>query len=141
MNNFIICKGSWGGREDNNGTSNLVVGSPGTSGTSNSSSSSSGASWRSGTPSPPLSEEGVPSTTLTNWPTPTSSGINLSSVINPSYMGAFSSSGSTPGSTGTLDEGIVPDYLEDMHPRKKKVSRDFFFFVYLSFLAYLIQFK
>lgn len=91
----------------------MVAGSPGVGGMSNSSSSSSGASWRSGTPSPPLSEEGV----LMSSPCPTTSHPSH----NPpqySYNASGSSSGSTPGST-MLDEGIVPDYIEEQHPRKK----------------------
>lgn len=93
----------------------MVVGSPGVGGTSNSSSSS-GASWRSGTPSPPLSDEGAPSSL---WPTSAHSSHNQQHYP---YNVSGSSSSSTPGSTTTLDEGIVPDYLEEQHPRKKKVS-------------------
>lgn len=95
----------------------MVVGSPGVGGTSNSSSSS-GASWRSGTPSPPLSDEGAP-TTGSLWPTSAHSSHNQQHYP---YNVSGSSSSSTPGSTTTLDEGIVPDYLEEQHPRKKKVS-------------------
>ncbi|XP_006566851.1 zinc finger protein 395 isoform X2 [Apis mellifera] len=111
--------GSWGGRGGGGG--GMVVGSPGVGGTSNSSSSS-GASWRSGTPSPPLSDEGAPSSL---WPTSAHSSHNQQHYP---YNVSGSSSSSTPGSTTTLDEGIVPDYLEEQHPRKKKirakVSRD-----------------
>lgn len=95
----------------------MVVGSPGVGGTSNSSSSS-GASWRSGTPSPPLSDEGAP-TTGSLWPTAAHPSHNQQHYP---YNASGSSSSSTPGSTTTLDEGIVPDYLEEQHPRKKKVS-------------------
>lgn len=95
----------------------MVVGSPGVGGTSNSSSSS-GASWRSGTPSPPLSDEGAP-TTGSLWPTSAHSSHNQQHYP---YNVSGSSSSSTPGSITTLDEGIVPDYLEEQHPRKKKVS-------------------
>lgn len=109
-------KGSWGGRGGGGG--GMVVGSPGVGGTSNSSSSSSGASWRSGTPSPPLSDEGAP-TTGSLWPTSAHSSHNQQHYP---YNVSGSSSSSTPGSTTTLDEGIVPDYLEEQHPRKKKVS-------------------
>ncbi|XP_032674678.1 zinc finger protein 395 [Odontomachus brunneus] len=99
--------GSWG--------SSMVAGSPGVGGMSNSSSSS-GASWRSGTPSPPLFEEGVPSR---NSPCP--------ATAHPSHnqahyaYNASGTPGSTPGGTPiiTLDEGIVPDYMEEQHPRKK----------------------
>ncbi|KAF7989733.1 hypothetical protein HCN44_008407 [Aphidius gifuensis] len=120
--------GSWDGRADrSNNNGNIVVGSPGTSGTSNSSSSSSGASWRSGTPSPPLSEEGVLPACVTNWPIPSSSGVNVPSLTNSTYISAFSSTNSTPGSTGALDEGIVLDYLEDMHPKKKKTAKTMVF--------------
>ncbi|CAK9823184.1 Zinc finger protein 395 [Anthophora retusa] len=114
--------GSWGGRGGGGG--GVVVGSPGVGGTSNSSSSSSGASWRSGTPSPPLSDEGAP-TTGSLWPTSAHPSHNQQHYP---YNASGSSSSSTPGSTTTLDEGIVPDYLEEQHPRKKKirakVSRD-----------------
>ncbi|XP_043528070.1 zinc finger protein 395 isoform X1 [Frieseomelitta varia] len=113
--------GSWGGRGGGGG--GMVVGSPGVGGTSNSSSSS-GASWRSGTPSPPLSDEGAP-TTGSLWPTSAHPSHNQQHYP---YNASGSSSSSTPGSTTTLDEGIVPDYLEEQHPRKKKirakVSRD-----------------
>ncbi|KAK1133621.1 hypothetical protein K0M31_011422 [Melipona bicolor] len=107
--------GSWGGR--GGGVGGVVVGSPGVGGTSNSSSSS-GASWRSGTPSPPLSDEGAP-TTGSLWPTSAHPSHNQQHYP---YNASGSSSSSTPGSTTTLDEGIVPDYLEEQHPRKKKVS-------------------
>ncbi|KOX71378.1 hypothetical protein WN51_01651, partial [Melipona quadrifasciata] len=114
-------QGSWGGRGGGGG--GVVVGSPGVGGTSNSSSSS-GASWRSGTPSPPLSDEGAP-TTGSLWPTSAHPSHNQQHYP---YNASGSSSSSTPGSTTTLDEGIVPDYLEEQHPRKKKirakVSRD-----------------
>lgn len=108
--------GSWGGRGGGGG--GVVVGSPGVGGTSNSSSSSSGASWRSGTPSPPLSDEGAP-TTGSLWPTP----AHVSHINQAHYPCNLSgsSSSSTPGSTITMDEGIVPDYLEEQHPRKKKI--------------------
>ncbi|XP_015171873.1 PREDICTED: zinc finger protein 395 [Polistes dominula] len=108
--------GSWGGRGGVGG--GVVVGSPGVGGTSNSSSSSSGASWRSGTPSPPLSDEGAP-TTGSLWPTP----AHVSHINQAHYPCNLSgsSSSSTPGSTITMDEGIVPDYLEEQHPRKKKI--------------------
>lgn len=96
----------------------MVVGSPGVGGTSNSSSSSSGASWRSGTPSPPLSDEGAP-TTGSLWPTSAHPSHNQQHYP---YNASGSSSSSTPGSTTTLDEGIVLDYLEEQHPRKKKVN-------------------
>ncbi|KAG7208810.1 hypothetical protein KM043_015002 [Ampulex compressa] len=105
---------SWGGRGGGGGS--VVVGSPGVGGTSNSSSSSSGASWRSGTPSPPLSDEGAP-TTGSPWPNPAHPSHNPQSYT---YNASGSSSSSTPGSTN-LDEGIVPDYLEEQHPRKKKI--------------------
>lgn len=113
---FTRIQGSWGGR------GGVVVGSPGVGGASNS--SSSGASWRSGTPSPPLSDEGAPMTP-SPWPTPAipSSShhqANITNHNNPNTSG--SSSCSTPGSTTTLDEGIVLDYLGEQHPRKKKVS-------------------
>ncbi|XP_076386597.1 glucose transporter 4 enhancer factor isoform X4 [Megachile rotundata] len=107
--------GSWGGRGGGGG--GVVVGSPGVGGTSNSSSSSSGASWRSGTPSPPLSDEGAP-TTGSLWPTSAHPSHNQQHYP---YNVSGSSSSSTPGSTTTLDEGIVPDYLEEQHPRKKKI--------------------
>nr|KAF7437902.1 hypothetical protein H0235_000293 [Vespula pensylvanica] len=108
--------GSWGSRGGGGG--GVVVGSPGVGGTSNSSSSSSGASWRSGTPSPPLSDEGAP-TTGSLWPTP----AHVSHINQAHYPCNLSgsSSSSTPGSTITMDEGIVPDYLEEQHPRKKKI--------------------
>ncbi|XP_023288157.1 zinc finger protein 704 isoform X1 [Orussus abietinus] len=112
--------GSWGGRGGGGGISGgsmMVIGSPGASGTSNSSSSSSGASWRSGTPSPPLSDEGAP-TTGSLWPAPAHPSHNQQHYP---YNASGSSSSSTPGSTTTLDEGIVPDYLEEHHPRKKKI--------------------
>ena len=108
-------QGSWGGRGGGGG--GVMVGSPGVGGTSNSSSSS-GASWRSGTPSPPLSDEGAP-TTGSLWPTSAHPSHNQQHYP---YNASGSSSSSTPGSTTTLDEGIVPDYLEEQHPRKKKVS-------------------
>ncbi|KAJ8679771.1 hypothetical protein QAD02_015558 [Eretmocerus hayati] len=59
----IHCQQHYGSWDDGVSTSSnrVVVGSPGVGGTSNSSSSSStssGASYRSGTPSPPLSDEG-----------------------------------------------------------------------------------
>lgn len=92
----------------------MIAGSPGVGGMSNSSSSSSGASWRSGTPSPPLSEEGVPTRSS---PCPASSHPSHNQPHYP-YNASGSSSSSTPGST-TLDEGIVPDYIEEQHPRKK----------------------
>ncbi|XP_046735253.1 zinc finger protein 395 isoform X1 [Diprion similis] len=107
--------GSWGGR------GGVVVGSPGAGGASNS--SSSGASWRSGTPSPPLSDEGAPMTP-SPWPTPaipSSSHHHANTQHNANTSG--SSSCSTPGSTTTLDEGIVLDYLGEQHPRKKKAHR------------------
>lgn len=91
----------------------MVAGSPGVGGMSNSSSSS-GASWRSGTPSPPLSEEGVPTRSS---PCPTTSHPSHNQPHYP-YNASGSSSSSTPGSS-TLDEGIVPDYIEEQHPRKK----------------------
>lgn len=91
----------------------MVAGSPGVGGMSNSSSSS-GASWRSGTPSPPLSEEGVPTRSS---PCPATSHPSHNQPHYP-YNASGSSSSSTPGST-TLDEGIVPDYIEEQHPRKK----------------------
>ncbi|KAK2577438.1 hypothetical protein KPH14_003545 [Odynerus spinipes] len=106
--------GSWGGRGGGGG--GVVVGSPGVGGTSNSSSSS-GASWRSGTPSPPLSDEGAP-TTGSLWPTPAH--VSHNQPHYPCNLSGSSSS-STPGSTITMDEGIVPDYLEEQHPRKKKI--------------------
>lgn len=93
----------------------MVAGSPGVGGMSNSSSSS-GASWRSGTPSPPLFEEGVPSR---NSPCPATA---HPSQNQPHYAyNASGTPGSTPGGTPiiTLDEGIVPDYIEEQHPRKK----------------------
>ncbi|XP_033303112.1 zinc finger protein 395 isoform X2 [Bombus bifarius] len=108
--------GSWGGRGGGGG--GMVVGSPGVGGTSNSSSSSSGASWRSGTPSPPLSDEGAP-TTGSLWPTSAHPSHNQQHYP---YNASGSSSSSTPGSTTTLDEGIVLDYLEEQHPRKKKAN-------------------
>ncbi|XP_066593493.1 zinc finger protein 395-like [Prorops nasuta] len=126
--------GSWGGRAGGAGGvgvgggggggggggasagGNAVIGSPGVGGTSNSSSSS-GASWRSGTPSPPLSDEGAP-TTGSLWPTPAHP---QHSQVHYPYNASGSSSSSTPGSTTTLDEGIVPDYLEEQHPRRKKI--------------------
>ena len=91
----------------------MIAGSPGVGGMSNSSSSS-GASWRSGTPSPPLSEEGVPTRSS---PCPATSHPSHNQPHYP-YNTSGSSSSSTPGST-TLDEGIVPDYIEEQHPRKK----------------------
>lgn len=94
----------------------MVVGSPGVGGTSNSSTSS-GASWRSGTPSPPLSDEGAPSTSSSMWPALS----QQAHMHQAAYNAGGSSSSSTPGSSTTLDEGIVPDYLEEQHPRKKKV--------------------
>ncbi|XP_011335480.1 zinc finger protein 704 isoform X2 [Ooceraea biroi] len=103
--------GSWGSRGSGGG---MVAGSPGVGGMSNSSSSSSGASWRSGTPSPPLSEEGV---SMRSSPCPTTSHPSHNPPHYP-YNASGSSSGSTPGSTA-LDEGIVPDYIEEQHPRKK----------------------
>jgi len=108
---FVSVAGSWGSRGSGGG---MVAGSPGVGGMSNSSSSSSGASWRSGTPSPPLSEEGVP---MSSSPCPTTSHPSHNQPHYP-YVASGSSSGSTPGST-TLDEGIVPDYIEEQHPRKK----------------------
>lgn len=116
--NFLFdfdAQGSWGGRGGGGG--GVVVGSPGVGGTSNSSSSSSGASWRSGTPSPPLSDEGAP-TTGSLWPTPAH--VSHNQPHYPCNLSGSSSS-STPGSTITMDEGIVPDYLEEQHPRKKKI--------------------
>lgn len=99
--------GSWG--------SSMVAGSPGVGGMSNSSSSS-GASWRSGTPSPPLFEEGVPSR---NSPCPATAHPS-NNQAHYAYN-APGTPGSTPGGTPiiTLDEGIVPDYIEEQHPRKK----------------------
>ncbi|XP_025263495.1 zinc finger protein 704 isoform X2 [Camponotus floridanus] len=111
--------GSWGSRGGGGGS--MVAGSPGVGGMSNSSSSS-GASWRSGTPSPPLSEEGVPTRSS---PCPTTSHPSHNQPHYP-YNASGSSSSSTPGSS-TLDEGIVPDYIEEQHPRKKiraKVNQD-----------------
>ncbi|KYN27387.1 hypothetical protein ALC57_03254 [Trachymyrmex cornetzi] len=111
--------GSWGSR--GGGGSGMIAGSPGVGGMSNSSSSS-GASWRSGTPSPPLSEEGVPTRSS---PCPATSHPSHNQPHYP-YNTSGSSSSSTPGST-TLDEGIVPDYIEEQHPRKKiraKVNQD-----------------
>ncbi|XP_029168263.1 zinc finger protein 704 isoform X2 [Nylanderia fulva] len=111
--------GSWGSRGGGGGS--MVAGSPGVGGMSNSSSSS-GASWRSGTPSPPLSEEGVPTRSS---PCPATSHPSHNQPHYP-YNASGSSSSSTPGST-TLDEGIVPDYIEEQHPRKKiraKVNQD-----------------
>ncbi|XP_036139065.1 zinc finger protein 704 isoform X2 [Monomorium pharaonis] len=111
--------GSWGSR--GGGGSGMIAGSPGVGGMSNSSSSS-GASWRSGTPSPPLSEEGVPTRSS---PCPATSHPSHNQPHYP-YNASGSSSSSTPGST-TLDEGIVPDYIEEQHPRKKiraKVNQD-----------------
>ncbi|XP_020292813.1 zinc finger protein 395 isoform X2 [Pseudomyrmex gracilis] len=111
--------GSWGSRGGGGGS--MIAGSPGVGGMSNSSSSS-GASWRSGTPSPPLSEEGVPTRSS---PCPASSHPSHNQPHYP-YNASGSSSSSTPGST-TLDEGIVPDYIEEQHPRKKiraKVNQD-----------------
>lgn len=111
--------GSWGSRGGGGG--GMIAGSPGVGGMSNSSSSS-GASWRSGTPSPPLSEEGVPTRSS---PCPATSHPSHNQPHYP-YNASGSSSSSTPGST-TLDEGIVPDYIEEQHPRKKiraKVSQD-----------------
>lgn len=94
----------------------MVAGSPGVGGMSNSSSSSSGASWRSGTPSPPLFEEGVPSR---NSPCPATAHPSHNQSQYP--YNASGTPGSTPGGTPiiTLDEGIVPDYIEEQHPRKK----------------------
>ncbi|XP_012233859.1 zinc finger protein 395 isoform X2 [Linepithema humile] len=113
--------GSWGSRGGVSG--GMVAGSPGIGGMSNSSSSSGGASWgRSATPSPPLSEEGVPTGSP---PCPATSHPSHNQPHYP-YNASGSSSSSTPGST-TLDEGIVPDYIEEQHPRKKiraKVSQD-----------------
>lgn len=103
--------GSWGSRGGGGG--GMIAGSPGVGGMSNSSSSS-GASWRSGTPSPPLSEEGVPTRSS---PCPATSHPSHNQPHYP-YNASGSSSSSTPGST-TLDEGIVPDYIEEQHPRKK----------------------
>jgi len=100
----------------------MIAGSPGVGGMSNSSSSS-GASWRSGTPSPPLSEEGVPTRSS---PCPATSHPSHNQPHYP-YNASGSSSSSTPGST-TLDEGIVPDYIEEQHPRKK-VSNSFTSFI------------
>lgn len=136
---FVIdYQGSWMGQ----GGDNAVMGSPGNGGTSNSSSSD--VSWRSGTPSPQLSEEGAPVATST-WPTSNNPNIGVRSIannnnininnnnndhcnastshhqLNSSYNVSGSSPGSTPNSSGTFDEGIVTDYLEEMHPRKKKV--------------------
>lgn len=91
----------------------MVADSPDVGGMSNSSSSS-GASWRSGTPSPPLSEEGVPTRSS---PCPATSHPSHNQPHYP-YNASGSSSSSTPGSS-TLDEGIVPDYIEEQHPRKK----------------------
>ncbi|KYN41769.1 hypothetical protein ALC56_03822, partial [Trachymyrmex septentrionalis] len=111
--------GSWGSRGGGGG--GMIAGSPGVGGMSNSSSSS-GASWRSGTPSPPLSEEGVPTRSS---PCPAASHPSHNQPHYP-YNTSGSSSSSTPGST-TLDEGIVPDYIEEQHPRKKiraKVNQD-----------------
>ncbi|KAK0159744.1 hypothetical protein PV327_010824 [Microctonus hyperodae] len=129
--------GSWMGQ----GGDNAVMGSPGNGGTSNSSSSD--VSWRSGTPSPQLSEEGAPVATST-WPTSNNPNVGVRSVannnnininnnnsdhcnastshhqLNSSYNVSGSSPGSTPNSSGTFDEGIVTDYLEEMHPKKKK---------------------
>lgn len=114
--------GSWGSRGGGGGS--MVAGSPGVGGMSNSSSSS-GASWRSGTPSPPLSEEGVPTRSS---PCPATSHPSHNQPHYP-YNASGSSSSSTPGSS-TLDEGIVPDYIEEQHPRKK-VSNLFPMFVHL----------
>lgn len=111
-NGITSATGSWGSRGSGGG---MVAGSPGVGGMSNSSSSSSGASWRSGTPSPPLSEEGVP---MRSSPCPTTSHHPSHNPPHYPYNVSGSSSGSTPGST-TLDEGIVPDYIEEQHPRKK----------------------
>ncbi|XP_043475291.1 zinc finger protein 704 isoform X2 [Leptopilina heterotoma] len=92
--------GSWRGREDG------VVVSPGVGGTSNSSSSS-GASWRSGTPSPPLSDEGTSANNATTW----SNQVHASHSPKP---------GSTP------DDGLLTDFfmLNDLHPRKKKRTQE-----------------
>lgn len=106
--------GSWGSRE----SGNMIAGSPGVGGMSNSSSSSSGASWRSGTPSPPLFEEG-PGVPSRNSPCPTTAHPSHNQPHYPYH--ASGTPGSTPGGTPiiTLDEGIVPDYIEEQHPRKK----------------------
>ncbi|EGI65151.1 hypothetical protein G5I_06329 [Acromyrmex echinatior] len=117
--NALRIASSWGSR--GGGGSGMIAGSPGVGGMSNSSSSS-GASWRSGTPSPPLSEEGVPTRSS---PCPATSHPSHNQPHYP-YNTSGSSSSSTPGST-TLDEGIVPDYIEEQHPRKKiraKVNQD-----------------
>ncbi|XP_034949859.1 zinc finger protein 395 isoform X2 [Chelonus insularis] len=98
----------------------VIVGSPGASGTSNSSSSCD-ASWRTGTPSPPLSDEGAPSQ-ATAWPNSRnarSSSANTTPTFQNQHTFVFNLSGSS-GSTPNSDEGIVTDYLEEMHPRKKK---------------------
>ncbi|CAG5078776.1 Similar to znf395: Zinc finger protein 395 (Xenopus laevis) [Cotesia congregata] len=107
----------------NNRMSEVVVGTP-----SSHSNSSCDASWRTGTPSPTLSEDAVPLTSSppgsSTWPVHSRPGTSRNSedlFVNKSD----GSSGSTPTS-GTCDEGIVmdlEDYLEEMQPRKKK--RDF----------------
>lgn len=112
--------GSWRGREDG------VVVSPGVGGTSNSSSSSSGASWRSGTPSPPLSDEGTSANNATTW----SNQVHASHSPKP---------GSTP------DDGLLTDFfmLNDLHPRKKKVSYKFRILknIYIKcFIEFIINF-
>jgi hypothetical protein len=103
-----------------NGNNRVVVGSPGVGGTSNSSSSS--ASWRSGTPSPPLSDEGALSSNglwLSNGTTGAPHPAHNQRYYQ--YHHAQGSSSSSPNFT-TYDEGIVPD-LDLERPRKKKVSQ------------------
>ncbi|XP_008556852.1 zinc finger protein 704 isoform X1 [Microplitis demolitor] len=104
-----------------------IVGTP-----SSSSNSSCDASWRTGTPSPTLSEDAVPlvpsspSAKPSTWPVSTGPGTSRTVTEQLNFVNKFvGSSGSTPTS-GTCDEGIVgdlDDYLEEMQPRKKK--RDF----------------
>ncbi|XP_015121623.1 zinc finger protein 395 [Diachasma alloeum] len=103
----------------------------GTGGTSNSSSSSSGGSWRSTTPSPGLlSEEGASPSEVSAWPT---SGNNFTGRNHahqgrherrsPTSIPSGSSYGSTPGSTGTLDETMWFPDDDDMHPKKKSRTK------------------
>lgn len=97
---------------------------------SNSNSSSSSGSWRSTTPSPGLlSEEGISPTDATAWPTTSNNYVARNhghqehhvNVIrrSPSSIPSGSSYGSTPGSTGTMDEPVWFPHEDDMHPKKK----------------------
>lgn len=118
-----------------NGSVRPTVGSPGIGGLSNSSNSSS-ASWRSGTPSPPLCDEGQAGLWSNGDQSPhhhqhhhhnnnNSSHQNHNHQVTHAHNQQYnaSSASNSPNLRSYNDDGYCTSYMNDQdRPRKKKVG-------------------